>query len=43
MISPLFPHIAVSTDAPRDPAIQDMVTSPDYRHVPTRTFGYTAA
>jgi hypothetical protein len=38
----LSPHITVSTDAPEVRPIEDMVTSPEYRHVPTGTLAVLA-
>ncbi len=38
----LSPHVTASTDARRVHAIEDMVTSPDYRHVPTGTLAVLA-
>jgi putative transposase len=38
----LSPHITVSTDAPEVRGLQAMVTSPDYRHVPTGTLAVLA-
>ena len=35
-------HLTASTDARRGPAIGDMVTSADYRHVPTGTLAVLA-
>ena len=36
------PHVTASTDALRDPGDRTMVTSPDYRHVPTGTLAVLA-
>jgi transposase InsO family protein len=38
----LSAHVTPSTDARRGPAIGDMVTSPDYRHVSTGTLAVLA-
>jgi hypothetical protein len=39
---PVRAHVAASTDLTRSPAIQDMVTAPEYRHVPTGTLAVLA-